>query len=59
MNSSTENSRRKLLKGIGLGSMAGMLGVFPGQQANAAQEKETPSYLRGLPPFVQVKTDLR
>lgn len=51
MNSSTENSRRKLLKGIGLGSMAGMLGVFPGQQANAAQEKETPSYLRGLPPL--------
>ncbi|WP_158858744.1 enolase C-terminal domain-like protein [Lunatibacter salilacus] len=51
MNSSKENTRRKLLKGIGLGSMAGMLGVFPGQQAIAAQEKETPSYLRGLPPL--------
>lgn len=51
MNSSTENTRRKLLKGLGLGSMAGMLGVFPGQQVKAAQEKETPSYLRGLPPL--------
>ena len=51
MNSSTENTRRKLLKGLGLGSMAGMLGVFPGQQAKAAQDKETPSYLRGLPPL--------
>lgn len=51
MNSSTENTRRKLLKGLGLGSMAGMLGVFPGQQAKAAQDKDTPSYLRGLPPL--------
>ena len=51
MNSSTEINRRKLLKGLGLGSMAGMLGVFPGQQAKAAQDKETPSYLRGLPPL--------
>ncbi len=51
MNSPTENTRRKLLKGLGIGSMAGMLGVFPGQQVYAAREKETPSYLRGLPPL--------
>jgi len=51
MNSPTENTRRKLLKGLGIGSMAGMLGVFPGQQVYAARKKETPSYLRGLPPL--------
>nr|MBI1232621.1 starvation-sensing protein RspA [Cytophagales bacterium] len=48
MHSSTEITRRKLLKGLGLGSMAGMLGVFP---AKAAEEKETPAYKRGLPPL--------
>jgi len=48
MHSSTEITRRKLLKGLGLGSMAGMLGAFP---AKAAEEKETPAYKRGLPPL--------
>lgn len=52
MNKFTQNTRRKVLKGLGLGSMAGMLGLYPGAQAKAAvAEKETPSYMRGLPPL--------
>jgi mannonate dehydratase len=45
------NARRKVLKGLGLGSMAGMLGLYPGQQAQAREEKATPAYLNGLPPL--------
>ncbi|WP_035807099.1 enolase C-terminal domain-like protein [Lunatimonas lonarensis] len=51
MNTSKQHNRRKLLKGLGLGSMAGMLGLFSSQEAQAKEEKETPSYLRGLPPL--------
>jgi mannonate dehydratase len=51
MNTSKQQNRRKLLKGLGLGSMAGMLGIFSSQEAQAKEEKETPSYLRGLPPL--------
>lgn len=51
MNSNTENTRRKVLKGLGLGSMAGMLGLYPGTHAKADQDKEKPSYLNGLPPL--------
>jgi mannonate dehydratase len=45
------NARRMVLKGLGLGSMAGMLGLYPGQQAQAREEKATPAYLNGLPPL--------
>ena len=30
-----------MLKGLGLGSLAGMLGILPGQEAQAKEEKET------------------
>ena len=43
-------SRRNVLKTIGLGSTAGVLGLFGGNSARAATV-ETPSYLKG----VQVK----
>ncbi len=51
MKNRNTNTRRNVLKGLGLGSMAGMLGLYPGQQAQARAEKETPSYLNGLPPL--------
>ncbi len=45
------NARRNVLKGLGLGSMAGMLGLYPGQQVQAKEERATPAYLNGLPPL--------
>ncbi|AEL24662.1 enolase C-terminal domain-like protein [Cyclobacterium marinum] len=49
MKEQKNNTRRNLLKGLGIGTMAGMLGMYP--NAKAATEKEKPSYLNGLPPL--------
>lgn len=47
-------SRRETLKKIGLGSSAGLLGLFGGQSA-MAQDKETPAYAKGMAP-VKIKS---
>jgi mannonate dehydratase len=42
-------TRRNLLKGLGLGAAAGLLGVHP--LAHARNENATPTSLNGLPPL--------
>lgn len=51
MSTKTNASRRKLLKGLGLGTMTGLMGLYPGADALAKNEKEKPAYLNGLPPL--------
>ena len=47
------NTRRNLIKGLGLGTMAGMLGMYP--KAMAAPEKEKPAYLSNRPSSKWIK----
>jgi mannonate dehydratase len=49
MNVKENNTRRNLLKSLGLGAMAGMVGMYPKAMAEPAKEK--PAYLNGLPPL--------
>lgn len=53
-NNSLENSRRKMMKSLAIGSAAGLLGLFETKEARA-EKKETPQYLRGVAPVTITK----
>ena len=42
--------RREALKMLGIGSTAGIMGMFGSSSSASASEKEAPSYARGMAP---------
>src|ERR687889_657570 len=53
-NNQLENSRRKMLKTLAVGSTVGLLGLFDSPKARA-EKYETPDYARGMAPVTITK----